>query len=210
MKPIILLLTCLTCLNVSGQQIPNFTIDSARRTSEYYSTEFRMPHGAVYENWILSDDFKLTYIIGSDHASPRKKKVGDWLLSGDTLNFNIDPKALKYNPKYLPTARKYQSFTLKWSGISKIAPEWKKKPLIIDVNVIFLVDTEKFTRNYVYTDIVKYIESNFDKSGIAIDDKEEFFEINRIIERLIENYCEKKEIHFKIRTYFNGNLMKYL
>ncbi len=210
MKPIILLLTCLTSLTVSGQQIPNFTIDSTRRTSEYYSAEFRMPHGAVYENWILSDDFKLSYIIGSDHGAPTKKKVGDWFLSGDTLNFNIEPKVLKYSPNYLPTGRKYVSFTLKWSGVSRIALEWKGKPLIIDVSVIFLVDAEKFTRNYVYTDIVKYIESYFDRSGIVIDDKDEFFEVNRILERLIENYCEKNKIHFKMKTYFNGNLMKYL
>jgi hypothetical protein len=166
-----------------------------------------MPYGVVYKVWLLSDDFNLTYMVGSDIGRPTKKKVGDWFLSGDTLIFNIDPKALKYNPNYLPTARKYKPLTLKWSGTSKFA-KWKGVPLSIETNVIFLVDIEKLTASNLYTDIVKSIETNFDKSLTTIEDRDEILEINDVIKSLIERYCEKTELHFTVKEYFNGNLIK--
>jgi hypothetical protein len=172
-----------------------------------------MPYGAVYKTWHLSDDFNLTYIIGSDMGRPSKINVGDWFLSNDTLKFNFNPKSLKYNASYLPTARKYKTFTLKWSGRSKIVPtegKWKETPLNIETNVIFLVDVEKLTLSNTSTEIVRYIESNFDKSLVTIDDKGEILEINVVLKKLIEAFCAKNELHFKVRTYFNGNLMKYL
>jgi hypothetical protein len=172
-----------------------------------------MPYGMIYKTWLLTDDFELKYIIGSDTGHPTKRKVGNWFLSGDTLNFTIDQKVLKNNTSYLPTGRKYKSFTLKWSGISKIAPaesRWGKAPLNIETIAIFLIDIEKQSMNNIYTDMVRYVEENFYKSCIAIDNKDEIFEINEVVKRLIKDYCKKTELHFKIKTYINGNLMKYL
>jgi len=61
----------------------------------------------------------------------------------------------------------------------------------------------------VYSDIIKYIETNIDKSGVVINDKEEIFEINEVIERLIELYSGKMKLHYKVKTFINGNLINY-
>jgi len=212
MKTYIILLTSLISLTSSGQKIPTFTIDSASRTSEYYTTEFRMPYGAAGNTWRFYDDFSLEYIIGSDRDRPIKLKVGEWFLSGDTLNILANPKVLKENPNYLRPVLKFRQITFKWSDQTKIIQtkgKWKGTKSTIEANVIVLVDLEKMTLSKVSTDIIKYIETNIDKSGFVFNDKEEIFEINEAIFILIRTYCEKMGLHFKVKAYINGNLINY-
>ena len=203
---------CLIGSSVYGQTLPDFTIDTTRRTSEYYTADFRMPYGVVYKVWQLDNEFNLTYRIGSDTGNPTKKKVGRWLLSGDTLNFTIDPKALKFNPNYLPTARRYKTFTLKWSGKSKMNSYswmWKDTPINMEIQVIVLVDLEKLTVNKVSADVVSHIETNFNKAMEKVEYKDEIYEVSQAIKGLIEDYCRTNEFYFTVRTYFNDNLIKH-
>jgi hypothetical protein len=196
-------------LALLGQTLPDFTMDSIPRKSEYYTTAFSMPYGAAGYGWKLLEDQKLVFQVGSDRGSSRRYGRSTWSLSGDTLSFVIDPKIVLAYP-WLTTST-YRSVILKWTGRSKWMPTLHEKPLHVETNVIFLVDPQKMQPKDFYRQLVNYVKSDFEKKVIEIDnqDKMDLIDVNQIVARLIRDFCEKEGVFYETKIYFNGNWMRH-
>jgi hypothetical protein len=203
--------TVLTLLFVSsfvaGQAIPDISIDSTSRTSEFYAWTYKIEgneHGFWGRVWQLDHDLTLHSLQLNHHPVTRHKQmVGSWKMQNDSVILMISkPKKLGLIDA---TTLKYKPYCLQWTINTGFTENGK--PLVLRSVAIIFSDDPKFSVIEMLENLKLYVRDNYKATQKEEDEQmlDQFGAHEQIVD-LVGNYFILNKMVAGIRTYKNQNV----